>query len=240
MKRLTICIILLALLTIVVVYAENICETCIIEDPSSCPLECTPPAENGVTCTENWSCNDWSSCEAGKQTRTCTDLNNCGTMVNKPAEEQSCEVLIEENITIPEEITSDVTPEETTPEVNETEYISTEEGLIEENITEPIIQEGLTEEITEPVKEKKRNLSWIIISILILGVVAASIIFYKTRSKPKIEKAEIFYSPEQMEKLENYIRNNLQKGYSAEQIKYALVDDGWNEKVVDEIIKRFS
>ena len=42
-------------------------------------------------CTENWDCEDWSSCsEQGSQTRTCTDLNSCGTTKNKPSITQSC------------------------------------------------------------------------------------------------------------------------------------------------------
>jgi len=43
------------------------------------------------TCTENWDCENWGSCsEQGSQTRTCTDLNSCGTTKNKPATTQSC------------------------------------------------------------------------------------------------------------------------------------------------------
>ena len=43
------------------------------------------------TCTENWNCGGWSSCsEQGSQTRTCNDLNSCGTTKNKPATTQSC------------------------------------------------------------------------------------------------------------------------------------------------------
>ncbi len=42
------------------------------------------------TCTENWQCSDWSACSNNQQTRTCTDLNNCGTINNKPAIIQSC------------------------------------------------------------------------------------------------------------------------------------------------------
>lgn len=41
-------------------------------------------------CTENWQCSSWSSCTNNQQTRTCTDLNNCGTTNNKPIETQSC------------------------------------------------------------------------------------------------------------------------------------------------------
>ena len=43
-------------------------------------------------CIENWSCMDWSACEGGVQTRTCTDLNNCGTEESKPPESQLCTV----------------------------------------------------------------------------------------------------------------------------------------------------
>ena len=51
---------------------------------------------NGTTptvCTENWSCTTYapSTCPISQQqTRTCTDLENCGTTTNKPAETQSC------------------------------------------------------------------------------------------------------------------------------------------------------
>lgn len=46
----------------------------------------TPPE----TCTENWTCDDWSTCENNSQTRTCVDSNACGTISNKPATTQAC------------------------------------------------------------------------------------------------------------------------------------------------------
>lgn len=45
----------------------------------------TPPS-----CTESWSCGNWSSCVGGTQTRTCSDTNACGTTNSKPATSQSC------------------------------------------------------------------------------------------------------------------------------------------------------
>jgi hypothetical protein len=43
------------------------------------------------TCVENWNCGGWSDCtEQGKQSRTCTDINSCGTSKNKPSTTQSC------------------------------------------------------------------------------------------------------------------------------------------------------
>lgn len=48
-----------------------------------------------ATCTPNWQCTDWQplpetiACgEIFTQTRTCTDLNNCGSEEEKPIEEQ--------------------------------------------------------------------------------------------------------------------------------------------------------
>lgn len=51
--------------------------------------EVTPPPIQ-PTCTENWSCTDWSTCSNNQQTRTCTDANNCGTIASKPVESQNC------------------------------------------------------------------------------------------------------------------------------------------------------
>jgi hypothetical protein len=42
------------------------------------------------SCVENWQCDAWSTCTAGIQTRTCTDLNTCGTTYDKPVESQIC------------------------------------------------------------------------------------------------------------------------------------------------------
>lgn len=42
------------------------------------------------TCVQNWQCTAWTACENSQQTRTCTDLNNCGIATNKPSETQSC------------------------------------------------------------------------------------------------------------------------------------------------------
>jgi hypothetical protein len=41
-------------------------------------------------CQENWNCHEWAECANELQTRTCTDINNCGTTANKPIEQQEC------------------------------------------------------------------------------------------------------------------------------------------------------
>ena len=66
-------------------------------DSNSSPVTISGATELNLTltqtptsCTENWTCTAWSTCSGGTQTRTCTDQNNCGTEINKPAESRSC------------------------------------------------------------------------------------------------------------------------------------------------------
>jgi hypothetical protein len=44
-----------------------------------------------IGCAENWSCTNWTECNAeGAQIRACKDVNQCGNEENKPIEIQSC------------------------------------------------------------------------------------------------------------------------------------------------------
>jgi len=45
-----------------------------------------------LTCVESWQCSEWNTCKGGKQTRTCTDSNSCGTTNLKPSLERECTV----------------------------------------------------------------------------------------------------------------------------------------------------
>jgi len=51
-----------------------------------------PQAPTGevIACTEDWKCTSWSACSNNFHARTCTDSNNCGTIINKPAESEAC------------------------------------------------------------------------------------------------------------------------------------------------------
>lgn len=44
-------------------------------------------------CTEEWYCTPWGACIDKIRTRTCYDLNNCGTTKNKPNETEACEYV---------------------------------------------------------------------------------------------------------------------------------------------------
>ncbi len=43
-----------------------------------------------LTCTESWSCGEWGTCSSGTQTRTCTDVNICGTTTSRPSLSKDC------------------------------------------------------------------------------------------------------------------------------------------------------
>jgi hypothetical protein len=46
---------------------------------------------NNSSCSSNWVCGSWTECTIeGVQIRACTDKNNCGVLLNKPLEIQSC------------------------------------------------------------------------------------------------------------------------------------------------------
>jgi hypothetical protein len=53
---------------------------------SSATLTCT----SNPTCTESWTCGSWAACTSGISLRSCTDSNNCGTTISRPATSQSC------------------------------------------------------------------------------------------------------------------------------------------------------
>ncbi|MBI4136311.1 MAG: hypothetical protein HY481_02075 [Candidatus Vogelbacteria bacterium] len=60
------------------------------ESAKSASVSATTQSAPPPTCIESWSCPAWSVCASGTQTRTCMDLNSCGTTVDKPSTAQTC------------------------------------------------------------------------------------------------------------------------------------------------------
>lgn len=64
-------------------------------------------------CVENWSCQAWSACTSGQQSRTCADQAGCGTTSNRPALTRACTVQPDGTTTLPggqSGTTNDVAP----------------------------------------------------------------------------------------------------------------------------------
>ncbi len=49
-------------------------------------------SSSGGSCTPEWECTEWGECGyfSGVRTRTCEDKKECGTLFNKPEEEEQC------------------------------------------------------------------------------------------------------------------------------------------------------
>ena len=47
-----------------------------------------------AACLEAWSCSEWSTCQGNRQRRTCLDDHLCGTLLQKPSEQQICTVHV--------------------------------------------------------------------------------------------------------------------------------------------------
>jgi hypothetical protein len=46
-----------------------------------------------TTCTESWTCTDWSECVNNIQGRYCADNNKCGTFDSKPVVVRECKII---------------------------------------------------------------------------------------------------------------------------------------------------
>jgi hypothetical protein len=81
------------------VYADGVGEAVTVDDiPSgssggggggSPPVVVAPEDDS---CSESWSCGSWSNCVASSRTRSCTDSNNCSTVVYRPDLSEACEM----------------------------------------------------------------------------------------------------------------------------------------------------
>jgi PGF-pre-PGF domain-containing protein len=69
--------------------SDGFCDTAYA--PDSFNYDYLPLIGGASTCVESWTCTAWSVCVSSVQTRACSDLNACGTVLSMPAESQSCE-----------------------------------------------------------------------------------------------------------------------------------------------------
>lgn len=51
---------------------------------------CAETQAKSQDCTPSWNCVSWSNCINNTQTRTCTDVNNCGVETGRPTVTQMC------------------------------------------------------------------------------------------------------------------------------------------------------
>ena len=70
----------------------------------------TPGQTGENRCVETWLCSNWSPCDGGLQTRSCTDLNKCGTNIYEPLTSQPCSMVGEDTVGTEQPINPPIPP----------------------------------------------------------------------------------------------------------------------------------
>ena len=165
-------------------------------------------SSSGGECEPTWECSDWDYCSAGIQTRVCIDKWDCGDESDKPDEIRECAEA---------EILDEAEPE--------------------------IIMPPVYEEPREITVEETGGLGWvyIIIALIVLGGLGGLgfIIFEKKRAHLSLhqEKQHHKLEDQSMQRLQSYVKQTLEQGYTKAQVKQALLNEGWSPRLVNNVIK---
>jgi hypothetical protein len=162
-------------------------------------------------CAPTWVCNEWSACTNGEQTRTCTDKWNCAKGTS--TEKQSC-------------IVKTVKPKTQKPQQVVQQVVDTPRP------TEPIYH-------PEP-EEEDPSYWWVytILAVLIVGGIIYLIYFlmhknYNTMPEDIHKKIH----GKALTEMKKSVEGLVAKGFSKEEIKLVLKKKGWEESVIEKIIK---
>lgn len=60
-------------------------------------------SSSSYVCEENWTCEEWTECVGNDMRRLCSDVNECGTELEKPETYQVCGESSESNMTLESE-----------------------------------------------------------------------------------------------------------------------------------------
>ena len=126
--------------------------------------------------------------------------------------------------------------------------IETRECTID--VPEPVIEAPPVIDTAEPTpeaemqEEETKSRSWIVYTILFIIVFGGiGFAFYEIQKSRKHVEAEKQMHHEKLDErtytnLENYARNTMQMGYTKEQIRKAMISEGWNPDIANEVLSR--
>lgn len=103
-----------------------------------------------TTCMGQWQCTSWSNCINNTQTRTCSDINNCGTTTNKPTETQQC---------------STTETEEQLPKEKENKAVKSSKEKVEEKAKS---SPGITGYLLNPPEKTNPTIGTLIVSVIVI------------------------------------------------------------------------
>jgi hypothetical protein len=124
-------------------------------------------SRGGGSCSTSWNCGEWSSCQEGQQTRTCSyPANWCKPSTIKPDEKRNCIVQLSD--------TTNRTNEDNSKDLSTTQNVSSEEEK----------SNGLSGITGAAIVVKQSNNIWTGLAIICLVLVIISL-FYRFRTKKK-------------------------------------------------------
>ena len=186
-------------------------------------------------CLESWICDDWSVCLAGQETRTCTDLNSCGTTIQKPSETKSCIVSTDSSTdSSGTDYDTDTSSQSWDTSTETDDYGLETTGGSEYGTDSSDVQSTTKTEGAMLVP------TLIISSVLLLFVIGGLMYFLYLKPKQGEGFSKVGGSTKivgENASLSTYIRKEKRKGLSNTQIKYALLNSGWDANQVDSALK---
>jgi flagellar basal body-associated protein FliL len=160
-------------------------------------VEMIPPEQ----CTPDWTCDEWTNYEKNCGYRTCTDLNDCGNISNKPIEQGECPVCI------PNWECTDFSPEKC-PKAETKTRTCTDINNCKTSQGEP--------SLTQTCKRTKTS-TWIIIGAVLIILMVLIIILSLERKRRQAETSKkIPVTHEKNYKEDPNYPSNLEQGYSLE------------------------
>jgi len=117
---------------------------------------------------------------------------------------------------------------------------------VEESINEVEDEQKVEEEVKEETTKKKQASKWYLWLIgILIGVVILGLLFYGVKSsttskgtseKKKMKDHKVVKT--HMKKLEGFVDEALQKGHSKHELKEKLIKSGWDERLVEFVLRR--
>jgi hypothetical protein len=205
-------------------------------------------SDAGCQCLESWTCEEWSLCENSKQTRICADSNNCGTEKEKLATEKTCVCVSQYSCGRWSDCESSFTRRRLC-----NDFVCGKEDKIETescSYVPPVVDQiapnkfdGFEEEKMPAVEAPAASsmLSTIIMAviglIILLGGSAAFVFYEMSKSKQKLdaEKKKETIPDDVYNSLKSYMLQMQEQGYTKEQIKLALLKEGWTADKIEKI-----
>lgn len=214
--------------------------------------------EGACVCTPEWNCTEWSNCNDGERTRSCTDTNNCNIEATRPDETESCQCTFdwdcggwsacnESGIQVKMCVDKGTCDSGTKRQVRTCKTNTTEEGTSAQSTSET---ESTSSTPTETPRQSPPRITQvesdagflpvIIFFVLLVLLGGFGFAFYEIRKSSanlSIEKQSTNLSPESAQNMQNYFHRNISQGFHTDHVKQMLVNEGWNHRSVNRVAR---